>query len=221
MNIFTKLKSMKSPVDMAAAIDTIKAEIATTEAEIEALQGQRETALFDQGEQAILDLQRQMAAKRDRLDLLRVALSGSEKRKADAEAEAEERQLKDRHRDAVARTAEEKKLLKAWHAAAKALAEITDDLAKVQRAMAAHNGAMRSIGRNDLLAPSIAAREVNAARLELWQAHCAAHGYALTNPPATVGLDVPNAFQIEGYWPRRPVSDPGKEFLGPPLALLN
>jgi hypothetical protein len=219
MSIFSKLKLAKTSKDLEKSVEEIDADIVLCQAEIKALEDSREKVIFEEGEAAVAELQRQLAGKREHLDLLQIARRGAISRQAEAEADEKKREQDSRYRQAVKNAAEERRLLKQWHEAAKELAGITARIAAVQEALHSFNDSMRAAGRSDLIVPKIA-REVNARRVELWEAHCAAMGHSSANPPAPIDLDIPKQFQIQHYWPALHVS-PGREFSGPPLALLD
>jgi chromosome segregation ATPase len=219
MSIFSKLKSAKSPKDLASSIDAIDADILACEADIKKLEDGRERAIFDDGEAAIAQVQKELVARRNNLELLQIARRGAVSRLAEAEAAQRQRELEARHKEALKLSEEERRLLKTWHLAASALAELTGEIDAIQKAIATENSAMRSLGREDLVLPSLS-KEVNAKRLEMWERHCASLEIRPQNAPVPVSLNIPQLFRIDHYWPA-PQVDPGKEWFAAPLALLD
>lgn len=220
MSIFNKLKLSKSPKELGESIDSIDAEISSTEARITALEQSREKVLFEDGEAAITKLQKDIVGGRDHLELLQIARRGAVARQAEAESAQRQRELEARHREAVKQAAEERRLLKLWHKAAETLAGLSADLEVLQLAGSKHNADMCAAGRPDLIVPKII-HEINARRQAALEKYCADRGQrAPSNGITPIPTEAAHMCSIPFYFPV-PDFDPVKTWAGPPLAFLD
>lgn len=218
MKIFDRLKGVKSAASFAELIPQLEADLATAEAEVRALEGKREDAIFAEGEAGIAKLQAAIAAAKDRVETLKIAIDGARRRQADAAAAEHNAKLEARHREALKLSADERRLLKQWHVAAKKLAEITGELKAVQKSITAENNAMRAEGRPDLLLPNHA-REIDTKRQAAWDAAYRGMAHPPVNHMPEILLHVPELLKIDHYWPAPDIAA-DREWLGPPLAFL-
>lgn len=216
MNVMNLLKGVKTSAQFEDAIPKIEADLRQAQEAITALKAQREAAIFEGSEASLATLLTDIRDAELRAETLEIALAGAKRRQADAEAAEHKAKLEARHREALKLSADERRLLKAWHLAAKKLADITAEVDAVQRAIDVENVAMRGAGRPDLVLPNLA-REVNATRRDIWDRHFAGVEHPPSNPPVSVSLNVGSQFQIPNYWP---VPAEGRVVPVQPLAVL-
>jgi hypothetical protein len=223
MSIFSKLKLAKTSKDLEKSVEEIDADILTCEAEIKALEDDREKVIFEEGETAFAELQRQLAAKRQHVDVLQIARRGALARQVEAAADEKKREQESRYREALKHAAEERRLLKQWHQAAQKLAQIMAEIEPLQRAIRVHNEAMAVARRPDLVLPGIV-EELQAKRKESMEKYYSNPSALGMKPTSYSGgyitVDILHMAKIDGYWPV-PKFDPGKDWKGPPLALLD
>ncbi|PZF76412.1 hypothetical protein DK847_14655 [Aestuariivirga litoralis] len=218
MNVLSILKSVRTAAQFEETIPKIDADLRQAEANLTALKGQREGVIFDGGEAALSKLLAEIKDAEMRVETLHIALDGARRRAAEAEANEKNSKLEARHREAQRLPAEERRLLKQWHTAAYKLADLTDQVAAVQKTIAAENSFMASEGRRDLELPTAAA-EVSAKRRAMWERHYAGNRHRPVNPPQPIGLNVAHETRITGYYPR-PLNDDGV-LPAQPLTLLD
>lgn len=220
MSIFNRLKIAKTSKDLKESVDAIDADIVLCQAEIKALEDGRERVIFEEGEAAVAELQKQLSSKREHLDVLQIARRGALSRQVEAEAEEKKREQDARYREALKHAAEERRLLKQWHKDVLKLAQLMAEIEPVQQAIRSHNNAMSLAGRQDLVLPGII-DELQTKRKESMEKYCS----SLNIQPPSNGLgfitvDVAHMAKIDGYWPARQV-DPDKKWKGPALAFLD
>lgn len=214
MNIFKRLKGVKTATDYAALIPQIAADLAAAKANVGKLEGQREAALFDGGDSDLAILQSQITAAREHVSTLQIALDGAKRRHEEAAAAetsaqmelamAEARKTHDRLR------ARYKKL----HALFEAIAEAMPAIAADRQHVEAANQAAHEAGRSDLMIEHLESEilgEKHEAALAFFE------GQQL---PANIGnmpVDISFAdLRIPGYWPVRST----KPYSLPPLSYL-
>lgn len=216
MNVLSLLKNVRTSAQFEETIPKIEDDLRQAHVGIAALKAQREAAIFDGSEATLTKLLGDIREAELRAETLQIALEGARRRQAEAEAAEHKAKLEARHREALKLSTEERRLLKAWHLAAKKLADITAEVDAVQRAIDVENVAMRGASRPDLVLPNLA-REVNATRRDIWDRHFAGVEHPPSNPPVSVSLNVGSQFQIPNYWP---VPAEGRVVPVQPLALL-
>lgn len=219
MNVFSLLKTTRTAAQFGEAIPQITADLAKAESNLAALKTQREGVIFDGGPGALTKLLAEIKEAEANIETLQIALEGARRRAAQAEAAEKASELEARHREAQRLCNEERRLLKAWHGAAKRLADLTAEVDSTQQAIAAENNFMSAEGRPDLRLPTVA-DAINAERRRKWERFYQDDPNRPVNAPMLHSLRVAQDVRIAGYYPAPP-ADKGGPLPVQPLSALD